>query len=258
MLVEADQRSIMTAGYGSSATGEMLMLTTAVTSFARTDQQGRFELLIGKPGRYDTTVGGFGSQRGERVAIDVTESRDDVVIPVRTGATLTVRVRSASTGEILPGSYVGMRSGKGSNASSVGEDGTVSFESVPTNHPFTLLVAKTGYAMAQENDVQLEPGRPATIEIRLGRGGELRVLAPAGAVKRDPMAGWFSGTLRLVGDHGTDYAIPMGTRAEAEEVAPGEWVFPHLPEGPLRAYLGDTKSVQVEIQEGVPAVADLR
>jgi hypothetical protein len=264
-LVEAHSRSVMTSFSRSSASDEDLFLTTAVTSVDVTDREGRFTVLLPQRARYlfSATAAGYPSA-GKTQEVEVEGSREDLVVALTSGVSLAVRVRDASTGELLPGSFVSVTSrGTSTGIGGIGDDATARFESVTTKEPVTVTASKAGYAPSVRKGVELEAGRPATIEMRLSRGGELRVKVPPGAVTRDPDSSWPVGPLHAMDEQGHDYLSRIGAHGsfEGEELAPGEWRFPHLPEGPMTVSLGEgdtARAVEVEIREGVPAVADLR
>ena len=167
--------------------------TTAVprpTTRAKADERGEFTFADVPPGKYTLMAfaGGLTSRiemmRGVRVSVPPAPTAETVVLKMRPGIPLKVRVLSEATGKPIPGAPVNF-TWTDLDTELADGNGEIEFPAL-TKEVWTVEAAAKGYAKVTRA-VNLENGEPASIKLKLPPGA-----AVAGVVRDaegKPLAG---------------------------------------------------------------------
>jgi protocatechuate 3,4-dioxygenase beta subunit len=253
-------RKEATAGGSSgvfSRDGEVIEYSTYPRSVEETDAQGRFRLQMMEPGPHVISAFVDGYRLEEPLELEVTASRDDIVLPVAPAIEVVVRATDAASGRNIEEMECVFVFRDGNSDARCGT-GVLTIGSLRPGATFVGATA-SGYAPAYR-EVTLEETRHE-VALSLTRGGNLRLLLPPG-VGEDALLP--QNKPKLVDARGVDLTRFFGYVGGMTATADGEMLVRHLPPGHLSVEFGrhgtphPPRRTEVEIAEGAETLADLR
>jgi protocatechuate 3,4-dioxygenase beta subunit len=237
--------------------GEVIEYSTYPRSMEETDGEGRFRLQVMEPGPHLLTAVVDGYRMEKPLELEVTASRDDLLLPVAPAIEVAVRATDAASGRNIEelGCVLVFRDG---NSDARCGTGVITIGSLRPGTTFVGVTA-SGYAPAYR-EVTLEEPRHE-VALTLTRGGNLRLLLPPDvgedALRRENVP-------RLFDTRGVDLTRFFGYVGGMTATADGEVLVRHLPAGRLSVEFGrdgtphPPRRMEVDITEGGEALADLR
>ncbi len=245
---------------GAGANVRLLFDETSVvprpTTRTKADDRGEFTFADVPPGKYTLMAfaGGLTSRtemmRGLRVSVPAAPTAEPIVLKMRPGVPLKVRVLSEATGKPIPGAPVNF-TWTDLDTELTDGNGEIEFPAL-TKEVWTVEAAAKGYAKVTRA-VNLENGEPASIELKLPPGA-----AVAGVVRDaegKPLAG--------VGANA--YSVNSGSIPNYVETdAGGHYRFDYLPVGQnvtlslsKREFQNETRPLSLTAGQAEPTRVDV-
>lgn len=237
--------------------GEVIEYSSYPRSVEETDGEGRFRLQIMEPGPHVLTAFVDGYRMEKPLELEVTASRDDIVLPVAPAIEVVVRAIDAESGRNIEELECVLVFRDGNSDARCGT-GVLTIGSLRPGATFVGVTA-SGYAPAYR-EVTLEDPRHE-VDLSLTRGGNLRLFLPPG-MGEDLLLP--QNKPKLVDARGVDLARFFGYVGGMTATADGEMLVRHLPAGRLSVQFGrdgtphPPRRTEVEIAEGAETLADLR